>query len=91
MKYDLVNKGSDQRYQLSALSCLPSGNLNGSALKGKNLPLETISFLLEYTLFQKGLCVQKNKTKKKHDVTKVVPLVNNARKSNMYKGPLRYE
>ena len=48
-----------------------------STLKGKNLlPLEANSFLLEYP-FQKGFGVWKSK----QDITEVVSLVKNGRKS----------
>ena len=50
----------------------------GSTLKGKNLlPLGANSFLLEQTLFQKGTGVPESK----QEVTKVVFLVKNSRKS----------
>ena len=49
-----------------------------SALKGKNLlPLEANSFLSEQTPFQKGIAVHENK----QEVSKVVSLVKNDRKS----------
>ena len=82
-KFYLTLKGNGYTFRDgNSVKILSPVSEKGSALKGKNLlPLGANSFLLDETLFQKGLGMQESKK----EVTKVVFLV---KKTTEYIQPL---